>query len=169
MPKHIDLTGNKYNRLEVIEKVGKHASGNYIYLCECDCGNTVEVRGGSLTSGNTQSCGCYSADNARDRWLIHGESSKDNYIYHREKHLQRKYGLSYDEYLAMIDAQDGKCAICSYEFGQKQGDAHVDHDHKTGEVRGILCNICNRGLGYFKDNEQSLINAANYIKYANAR
>ena len=169
MPKHINLEGQKFTRLNVLEKIGKHSAGNYIYLCECDCGNQVEVRGGSLTSGNTKSCGCYSAEIAKERLTKHGLSSKENYDYHRELHLQRKYGLSYDEYHAMLDAQNNECAICGYEFGQKKGDIHVDHDHKTGDVRGLLCTHCNRGLGFFKDNAESLINAANYIKFTNAR
>lgn len=164
MPRHIDLTGSKFTRLQVIEKVGKHSGGNYIYLCECDCGNTVEVRGGSLTSGNTKSCGCYSADNARERLTVHGNSGKDNYHYHREMHLLRKYNLPYDEYFAMIEAQDNQCAICDYEFGQKVGDIKVDHCHATGRVRGLLCDKCNRGLGYFDDDQDRLVNASKYLE-----
>jgi len=63
----------------------------------------------------------------------------------------------------MLKEQDNKCKICSYEFGQKQGDIYVDHCHTTKEVRGLLCQGCNSGLGYFKDNKQSLANAIKYL------
>jgi hypothetical protein len=64
----------------------------------------------------------------------------------------------------MLQNQDNKCFICSYEFGQKQGDTYVDHCHTTSVVRGLLCQKCNSGLGYFKDNVKSLAKAIEYLK-----
>ena len=61
----IDLTGNRYGRLVVIEKV-EHP-GRYVYwLCQCDCGNKVAVMGKSLKNGNTRSCGCLRKENMRE-------------------------------------------------------------------------------------------------------
>lgn len=85
-----------------------------------------------------------------------------------------RYSLEPKQKAALIEAQQNKCAICSYEFGRKTGDVHVDHDHKTGEVRGLLCSPCNRGLGWFKDKPVVLNRAALYLthppfKFANAR
>jgi len=57
------LVGMRFNRLLVIESTGRKKNGNYIWLCKCDCGETVEVAGSSLTSGATQSCGCLNWDN----------------------------------------------------------------------------------------------------------
>lgn len=58
-----DEVGNRYERLLVKEAVGKDKQGNYLWLCKCDCGNEVVVRGYNLRNGNTKSCGCLSKDN----------------------------------------------------------------------------------------------------------
>ena len=57
MGKYIDITGEKYGRLTVIEKA-ESKNGKTRWLCQCDCGNTVHVSSRSLVSGNTKSCGC---------------------------------------------------------------------------------------------------------------
>jgi hypothetical protein len=63
----------------------------------------------------------------------------------RDAYLRRKYGLRHSQYLAMMRLQDGKCAICRRP--PKPGRRlHVDHDHKTGRVRGGLCYPCNHKL-----------------------
>lgn len=83
----------------------------------------------------------------------------------RSKYLLRNYGISLEEYEALLLKQDGKCAICgSAEAvpGTKNCMA-VDHDHKTGKVRGLLCMFCNRGLGAFKDSPAILKNAMDYL------
>ena len=60
----------------------------------------------------------------------------------------------------LIDAQNGKCAIC----GELHRTLCVDHDHKTDVIRGGLCHACNLGLGYFKDDPARLHAAATYIE-----
>lgn len=77
----------------------------------------------------------------------------------RNNHLSSKYGLTIDSFAAMLKGQDGKCAICRTDTG----DWVVDHDHKTNDVRGILCRQCNIGLGSFKDSTDVLVNAAKYL------
>ena len=63
----------------------------------------------------------------------------------------RKYGLTFDEWEALFRSQDHRCAICFTATPGKQG-WHTDHDHRTGLVRGILCQSCNFALGLIKDN-----------------
>lgn len=76
----------------------------------------------------------------------------------KRKHLQRAYGLTPEAFSALLRGQNGTCAIC--RAGE---DWVVDHDHKTGAVRGVLCRQCNLGLGGFKDSPDSLLNAAKYL------
>jgi hypothetical protein len=63
----------------------------------------------------------------------------------------------------MLQRQHGKCAICKEDLNMSFS---VDHDHDVNFVRGLLCQCCNRGLGSFKDNAQSLRNAARYLETA---
>ena len=79
----------------------------------------------------------------------------------RHRSLMDNYGISLVEYNIMAKNQDYKCQIC--QINQK---LHVDHDHGTGVVRGLLCNGCNRGLGFFSENTESLIMAAKYLQNA---
>lgn len=84
-------------------------------------------------------------------------------------YLKRTYGLSTEQYAAMLALQGNRCGICgSFSSGvmTKGGHArwHVDHDHTTGRVRGLLCGPCNVGLGGFKDNPVALRNAAIYLE-----
>jgi hypothetical protein len=63
-------------------------------------------------------------------------------------------------------AQDKKCAICEIPI---EFNAHVDHDHLTGLIRGMLCKNCNPGLGQFKDNIRSLERAIDYLRRYESR
>lgn len=74
------------------------------------------------------------------------------------------YGLSHEQFVAMLDEQDNACAICrSTEWPGKGNRPHVDHDHATGEVRGLLCGRCNFGLGQFQDDPARLAAAIKYL------
>ena len=77
--------------------------------------------------------------------------------------LQEMYNLTLEEFDDMVSQQKGLCAICrkpNNVIGERLG---VDHDHNTGEVRGLLCNHCNKGLAGFRDNPKILKNAINYL------
>lgn len=73
----------------------------------------------------------------------------------RAMQLRLKYGLSLEQYDTMVEAQGGRCAICEkappFNSGRNGQCLHVDHDHQTGAVRGLLCNNCNRGIGMIGD------------------
>ena len=74
------------------------------------------------------------------------------------------YGIDLDNYNKLFELQNGRCAICLSDKVLGQGKfLHVDHDHKTGKVRGLLCNSCNFGLGSFKDNPEFLKKAIEYL------
>lgn len=75
--------------------------------------------------------------------------------------LKAAYGINLGQFKNMLAAQDGKCAICLYSFTKTP---HVDHDHKTGKIRGLLCSQCNTGIGYFKEDIMILRSAENYLE-----
>ncbi len=81
--------------------------------------------------------------------------------------LRRTFGITLDEYRQILLEQGGVCDICgkpeTSTFRGKLKHLSVDHDHETGKVRGLLCNDCNIGLGWFKDNVQVLRNAIHYL------
>lgn len=71
------------------------------------------------------------------------------------------YGLSKEQYSAMLAAQGGVCAICKRRPAYR---LHVDHSHATGKIRGLLCFPCNNGLGTFKDNITLMRLATEYLE-----
>lgn len=76
----------------------------------------------------------------------------------------KQYGLSRDAFQFLLRLQRSACAVCQMVFGNtKSLGPHVDHDHSTGRVRGLLCNNCNRALGLLNDSPSVLIAAAEYL------
>jgi hypothetical protein len=82
----------------------------------------------------------------------------------RARHLQKEYGLTFAEYNAMVEKQDGLCAICGGPPMNKHGKLYVDHCHNTGKVRALLCDQCNHGLGNFRDDIELVAAALEYLK-----
>ena len=81
----------------------------------------------------------------------------------RKTNLKRNYGITPEQYDEILKSQDYKCAICRYDKPGGRGRFHVDHDHETGQVRGLLCHSCNTSLGGFKDNPSITDAATNYL------
>lgn len=81
---------------------------------------------------------------------------------HKNKRLQRTYGITLDDYNNMYNQQNGVCAICGIK-GKAKG-LQVDHSHKTGKVRGLLCVSCNTILGKVENNLNLIPNMLNYLK-----
>lgn len=80
--------------------------------------------------------------------------------------MKKTLGIGEKEYNALLEEQEYVCAICSHpHVEEKGGRLHVDHDHETGKIRGLLCNHCNLGLGHFKDNPTFLSSAIWYLDY----
>jgi len=78
------------------------------------------------------------------------------------KNLRHKFGITLEDYDSMLAQQDGKCAICRSEE-PKGKRFSVDHNHETGEVRGLLCNSCNVAIGLLKDSPAVLEAAKEYL------
>lgn len=88
------------------------------------------------------------------------ESSPDRL---RSETAFRTYGITQQQYDTMLAQQDGACAICRGEHVGPGERLHIDHDHTTGEVRGLLCSKCNTLLGLADDNADRLAAAITYL------
>ena len=98
--------------------------------------------------------------------------------YSREKYLNngwvgfgkwrnKREPFSHESYLQMLEEQQGCCAICRQKELSKKTRLFVDHDHKTGKIRGLLCHKCNAGLGMFSDSIDFLLKASQYLRGGN--
>lgn len=84
--------------------------------------------------------------------------------YYRSKHLEYKFKMALEDYDRMLDEQKGKCSICSVdEKDTELGRFCVDHDHKTGKVRALLCKKCNQAIGLLQDNAENCLSAFRYL------
>lgn len=79
-------------------------------------------------------------------------------------HLLRRYGITHAQYENMYRKQGGKCKICREPVNVAGRRLAVDHCHNTGKVRGLLCNKCNSGIGWFRDDPALLRRAAGYLE-----
>jgi hypothetical protein len=73
----------------------------------------------------------------------------------RRSHLKRKFGITPEQYDEMLASQDGGCAIC-HKPPRADISLHVDHDHASGAVRGLLCFDCNAALGHLREDEERI-------------
>lgn len=83
----------------------------------------------------------------------------------KEPKLKTIYKMSVEEYMNRYGQQGGKCAICGVRKPITYDRLVVDHNHSTGKVRGLLCPNCNKGLGFFKDDINSLAKAIKYLNH----
>lgn len=105
---------------------------------------------------------CVSADKERQRKNTERETAKrkadpDKY---RDKRVQKTYGVSLEFVRALFKRQGSRCPIC----WQVNFNWHIDHNHETGKVRGVLCNKCNMGIGLFDEDPERLRDAADYLE-----
>jgi hypothetical protein len=132
-------------------------SGRSLQFTCPECGSTKEAnqfpRNRSTKTGYGTYCKpCHNnAIGKRNRERLHGST--------RHYHLSRRYGISAAQAEALIEAHGGLCAIC-----RKRPAQHVDHDHCSGSVRGMLCLPCNTGLGHFNDDIADMQRAIDYLK-----
>lgn len=92
---------------------------------------------------------------------------EDHRAYHQKLYwLDVRYNLTEQQYRDKMDSQFGCCAICGTSLADKvysRDQVHVDHNHVTGEVRGLLCGMCNKGIGCLQDSSEILKKALNYM------
>ncbi len=93
----------------------------------------------------------------------------------RRSHLMKRFGITIEDYERLSAKQGHKCIICEKPMAELTDTTNrlrpnmsIDHNHKTGEISGILCNNCNVALGLFSENPNILIRAAEYLETKNA-
>ena len=130
---------------------------NRIRTCQY-CNSTFEL---GIDGATTKYCSI----SCREKW--HYNKWKSSGL-HRDKtkvkeyRLVHKYNITLDEYNNLLIKQNNSCAICG-RADPTGYNWHVDHDHTTGKVRGLLCSKCNQGLGLFDENTNSLNRAIKYL------
>ena len=143
----IDLSGNKYNRLNVINYYGKSKGGETLWNCICDCGEKTVVQGGNLKSGHIKSCGCYQEENRDKHSLIHGHARKNR--------VTRTYTI----WMTMKE----RCRNPKHDSYKYYGGSGITvcHDWDSFDVflkdmgeapKGLEIDRIDNNLGYFKGN-----------------
>lgn len=102
--------------------------------------------------------------NRRQCKLCRGRKHKK---YFHEAAIQKKYNLTIEDYYELLKQQQGNCAICNTNLLKQTRKPHIDHDHKTNTVRGLLCANCNMGIGHLRDDYRICLNAVMYLKRHN--
>lgn len=88
---------------------------------------------------------------------------------HRERNLIRNYGMTLADYDRMLEEQGGGCKICgTTDPGGRSDKFHIDHDHATGLVRGLLCAGCNLAIGHLREDPHTARLLAEYLEYCEA-
>ena len=120
------------------------------------------------TSKDGKSYRCKSCDSAaRRQYYLENETSKEKRLERTRKHRYKTYGITPEEYDSLLKEQDHKCGICGgTDTHSPSKYFSVDHCHDTGKIRGLLCNRCNRGLGFLGDTSSGLQKALEYLKKA---
>jgi len=130
-------------------------------------GNLCKVEGCNLGVAAREYCGAHyskaksSGEFNLEKCAVTSCPKQRHNSTHCQMHynIGRTYSISPERYEEIILEQNGMCAICK----SKPPKLVVDHDHATGKVRGLLCNNCNRGIGFLKDDANILHSAAQYI------
>lgn len=95
------------------------------------------------------------------REVLSKRRSKYNSSKDRNRHLKYNYGIDYHEYEEMLIRQNGLCAVC--KTTGERSHLSIDHNHKTGKIRGLLCHTCNSALGMLKENKDIVANLLRYL------
>lgn len=122
------------------------------FCSRCDTIQPIESFGKNRSTQDGRTTYCKPCHN------LAGRESRDRAGGAREYHPRRRYGITGADFDAMVEAQGGTCAVCD---GKPE---HVDHDHKTGRVRGILCFNCNQALGNVRDDLTVLQGLMDYLR-----
>ena len=137
------------------------------------CQKTLSVSAFNKDKNRPDGLGFYCRDCARqmtrkswERRMSDPDKRAEWTAKERNRHLKRKFGLSSEAYDLLLASQGGGCAICGATECSSGAALAVDHCHRTGKVRGILCRDCNTTLGKFNDDRNRFLKAIDYLDRA---
>lgn len=106
------------------------------------------------------------AQRQRNRdWMRRRRARPDGKAFEFASNLKNNHGLDVESYARLVEAQNRRCAGCGRGLLLSE-ETHVDHDHVTGKIRGILCSNCNRALGVLGDSPETLRALVRYLREA---
>lgn len=141
--------------LSEFSRAGGRGDGHYAYCKTCSATKTRKWR-----EANPMRYAEWALAN-RERGLDRHRMRRTDPTY-RLREALRIHGLSIEDFDALVASQNNKCAICGAPPPESQR-LHVDHDHSTGRVRGLLCGHCNKALGLFRDDPEVILRAVHYL------
>ena len=171
------VTRTKKTPVELTPRICRRCQQSYQPTARCQkyCGKQKE-RGTCSWLAAQESSKKWLAENPnkvkeyRDKWwsnLVADPERYQKYVERCRRKDLKRHGMTQEQYAAKMAEQDYLCAICRLPHGRslcgRSKDLAIDHDHDTGQLRGLLCDDCNLGLGLFRDDPQRLMNAAIYI------
>jgi hypothetical protein len=169
LPKHVGptssdrcskLSENGKSLMQTIEKFQCYRCKKRLSPDNFWKGNNWEDGDGIRRSGTCKKC-----SKARNK-----ERKKHFPVYH-QRYRAKKYGMTLEEYNQQSELQQHCCKLCGKHKDQQgqKGALVIDHDHRTGYVRGLICHNCNVSLGLLGDNETTLKNMLKYLRQSRAK
>lgn len=144
--------------------VGRGKSRYDSYCRDCNNAYARDFRAKDVASYRAKANAYYQANAEKKKELARQWRAGPGSGRHKSHVLKKMYGISLEEYEALLDSQDGVCAICQEPPSGKNRFLSVDHDHDTGRIRGLLCTRCNVGLGALHDSAEILRTALMYLE-----
>jgi ssDNA-binding Zn-finger/Zn-ribbon topoisomerase 1 len=142
---------NRQSRANIIRAIAA-SGGKRTYAPESPCVNGHRLR--FVSTNNCVECDEISRKKHKERA--------------RERRLIKEYGITLEDREKIIEAQGRVCPICLEDIADAKN-AHIDHCHSSGSVRGVLCSRCNQAIGLLRENEESLKRAISYLNYHSSK
>jgi len=148
-----------------MHKYGKSGSGKQKYRCPLCGSNFTDKDIRSMNPDTKSERYCIACDEYKPKDHFYKNINK----YHQSKCKEcmviekriSTYNLTPEDFKEILQSQNNTCAICKKAF---TATPHIDHDHRSGDVRGLLCRSCNIGIGHFEDDTERLKNAISYLE-----
>ena len=161
-----DITGMKWNRLTAVRVTDEKYRYRTLWLFKCDCGVEKLLLPNHVRSGSIKSCGCLYREYQESKKPHKNCNEADslrlrNYL----SQVKHKYKLSEEQVRDLMDEQKGICGICDKSLDHTGKVFHIDHEHNSGKIRGLLCPICNLSLGKLGDTVESITKVLKYLKH----